>query len=98
MIMDVIWSSKALKSYDQVLAYLTSEWGKASVQKFMDEVEKVILLISQNPYMNKRSVRHKNIRIGYLTKQNSLVYRVKSKEIELLLFWDNRQDSKKLKY
>jgi len=96
--MTVIWSSKALKSYDQVLAYLTSEWGNTSVQKFMDEVERVILLISKNPSMFRRSVRHENIRIGYLTKQNSLVYRLKAKEIELLLFWDNRQDSKKLKY
>jgi len=47
MIVTEIWSSKALKSYDQVLAYLTSEWGNTSVQKFMDEVERVILLISK---------------------------------------------------
>jgi hypothetical protein len=39
--MNVFWSLKAMKSYDQVRAYLTSELGKASVQKFMNEVVKL---------------------------------------------------------
>jgi hypothetical protein len=96
--MEIIWSTKAMKSFNLVVAYLTSEWGLSSVNRFIDEVERFILHISINPFLFKCSERNKNIRIGYLTKQCSLVYRVKSKEIELLLFWDNRQDSKKLNY
>jgi plasmid stabilization system protein ParE len=94
----VVWTPESVETYKSLVQYLSSEWGNTSAMKFLDEVERVIKLISINPTMYKRSARYRNIRIGYLTKQCALFYRVKSKEIELLLFWDNRQDSKKLKY
>jgi plasmid stabilization system protein ParE len=94
----VVWTPESVETYNSLVQYLSSEWGSASAMKFLDDIERVIKLISLNPTIFKRSSRYRNIRIGYLTKQCSLVYRVKLNEIELLLFWDNRQDSKKLRY
>jgi len=50
--------------------------------------------------MFKTSEKKKNIRKGFVTKHTSLYYRVKprKKSIELLAFWDNRQNPKKFKY
>ncbi|HNZ72027.1 MAG TPA: type II toxin-antitoxin system RelE/ParE family toxin [Prolixibacteraceae bacterium] len=94
----IVWTPEAVKTYHSLVQYLALEWGNLSKTKFLNEVELVVDLISRNPRMFKRSTRYENIRIGYLSKQCSLIYRIKPDEIELLLFWGNRQDSKKLKY
>ncbi|NLU38035.1 MAG: type II toxin-antitoxin system RelE/ParE family toxin [Bacteroidales bacterium] len=94
----IVWTPVAVETYHSLVQYLALEWGDLFKTKFLNEVEWVVDLISQNPEMFKRSTRYKNIRIGYLSKQCSLIYRIKPDKIELLLFWDNRQDSKKMKY
>jgi len=94
----IVWTPVAVETYHSLVQYLALEWGDLFKTKFLNEVEWVVDLISQNPEMFKRSTRYKNIRIGYLSKQCSLIYRIKPDEIELLLFWDNRQDAKKMKY
>ncbi|MEZ5197978.1 MAG: hypothetical protein R2764_16800 [Bacteroidales bacterium] len=50
--------------------------------------------------MFEASGKKKNIRKGFITRHISLYYRIKptKKEIELLSFWDNRQDNSKLTY
>lgn len=50
--------------------------------------------------MFEASRMKKNVRKGFITKHNTLYYRIKprKKEIELLVFWDNRKDTKKLTY
>ena len=94
----IVWTPVAVETYHSLVQYLALEWGDLFKTKFLNEVEWVVDLISQNPEMFKRSTRYKNIRIGYLSKQCSLIYRIKPDEIELLLFWDNRQDANKMKY
>lgn len=94
----IVWTPVAVETYHSLVQYLALEWGDLFKTKFLNEVEWVVDLISQNPEMFKRSTRYKNIRIGYLSKQCSLIYRIKPDEIELLLFWDNRQDAKKMNY
>jgi hypothetical protein len=56
--------------------------------------------IAENPGMFVASRKKKNIRKGYITKHNALYYRVKpiKKELELLTFWDNRQNPEELKF
>ncbi|QQS51176.1 MAG: type II toxin-antitoxin system RelE/ParE family toxin [Bacteroidota bacterium] len=98
--MTVIWTLKALKSYFKVSDYLQSEWGHAVVRNFANEVEKMIQSIEANPHMFELSRKYKDIRKGFVTEHNTMFYRIKprKKEIEILIFWDNRQDLKKRPY
>ena len=98
--MNIIWTLKALESYFNVSDYLQEEWNSKVVREFAEEVEKVINGIQENPHMFEASKKQKNIRKGFVTKHNLLYYRIKPRkeEIELLLFWDTRQDLKKLKF
>jgi plasmid stabilization system protein ParE len=98
--MKISWTPTARKTYFNVLDYLVEVWTKREVQNFADEVEKVLNQISENPEMFEASRKKKNIRKGYITRHNSLYYRVKpvKKELELLIFWDNRQNPEKLMY
>lgn len=98
--MKVRWTSTSKVTYLDVLSYLDENWTKRELQNFVDTVEKVISQIVAEPYMFEASNKKKNIRKGFVTKYNTLYYRIKprKKEIELLTFWDNRQDPNKLSY
>jgi hypothetical protein len=56
------------------------------------KAEKVVALIATQPLMFKASDFDENIRIGLITRQCSLFYRVTDTSIHLLFFWDNRQE------
>ena len=58
----------------------------------MSKAEKVILLIAENPFMYKVTTIDKTVRIALISKQTSLFYQVKDESIDLLFFWDNRQE------
>jgi plasmid stabilization system protein ParE len=94
--MKIIWTSRALKTYFKVVDYLKEEWGDNLIKDFACKVENVIAQIKDNPEMFEASNRYKYVRKGLITKHNTLFYRIKprKKEIELLIFWDNRQDDK----
>lgn len=98
--MKVIWTQRALKSYLKVADYLQEEWGNTVVANFTNEVESVITNITLTPAMFEASSKYSNVRRGYITEHNTLFYKVKprTKEIELLVFWDNRKDPKKSPY
>ena len=98
--MEVTWTLRALKTYFIVSDYLQETWGDTVVRNFALEVEKVIREIQKHPEMFEVSKRYKNVRKGFVTEYNTLFYRIKprKKEIELLIFWDNRQDDKKRQY
>jgi len=98
--MKVSWTPTARITYFKVLEYLEEAWTKKEIQNFIDEVEKVISQIITDPYMFEASRKKKNVRKGFVTKHNTLYYRVKprKKEVELITFWDNRQNPDKLAY
>jgi plasmid stabilization system protein ParE len=94
--MDIIWSPKAKGTYYQILEYLEENWTNKEVNNFINRTEEVLAFIAANPSQYIRSV-NADIHRCVLVKQVSLFYRVKSDKIEILLFWDNRQDPAKLK-
>ncbi len=98
--MTITWSKRALKSYFKVADYLQEEWGVTVVRNFAADVDKVIAQIEETPNMFEVSKKYKNVRKGFITAHNTLYYRIKprKKEIELLIFWDNRRDDKKCPY
>lgn len=95
--MKISWTTEAEISYFNILDYLLYKWGLIEVRKFVEKTDFVLSQITKTPNMFKKS-KSKDIRIGFISKQTSLFYRIKKDEIELLTFWDNRQNDTKLKY
>ncbi|MGQ0827476.1 MAG: type II toxin-antitoxin system RelE/ParE family toxin [Bacteroidota bacterium] len=93
----IIWSPKAQKTYNRIADFILKKWTKKEVKKFNDITVSTILKISKNPELFVTSKQKRNIRKGFITKHTSLLYKIKPTEIELLYFWDNRQNPKKLK-
>ena len=98
--MTIIWTLRALKTYFKVSDYLQGEWGDSIVRNFANEVERVIREIKEDPHIFEVSKKYKNVRKGFVTKHNTMFYRIKprKKELEILIFWDNRQDDKRRPY
>lgn len=98
--MKIIWTYTAKGTFAQILEYLLENWTTKELDKFTKEVRNIIGQIEANPYMFESSSKNNSVRKGLVNNLVSLFYRVQpqKKEIELLLFWNNRQNPKKLKY
>jgi len=98
--MKISWTPKARRTYFEVIEHLEKAWTEREIQNFINEVDHLLEQIKQNPEMFEESRKKKNVRKGLITKQNTLYYRVRprKKELQLIVFWDNRQDPGKLPY
>jgi plasmid stabilization system protein ParE len=98
--MIISWTPTARKTYFAILDYLEKSWGEKDIRNFISEVNTLLNQIANNPEMFPSSKKMKNVRKGLISKHNSLYYRINpsKKELELLTFWDNRQDPRKLDY
>jgi plasmid stabilization system protein ParE len=92
---NIIWSPKAKITYYQVLEYLELNWTIKEIKSFINRTDYVIEHISQTPFHYPYSLKGDTYKCVPI-KQVSLFYRIKQQEIELLLFWDNRQNPAKL--
>ena len=98
MAKEIRWTKEAEVTYQKVITYLEENWTDKEVGNFVNISNKIIFFISENPFMFRQSNK-KNVHEALITKHNLLLYRVKSNHIELLTFWDTRQNpNKKLKH
>ncbi len=95
MAFKIIWSPKAVDTFEIVIDYLQKNWTEKEVKKFVTETEHVIRLISINPHLFRASEKE-NIFEAIITKHNLLLYQTNQSEktIELLSFFDSRKDPK----
>jgi plasmid stabilization system protein ParE len=95
---EVYLSPLAEKKLDLLIRYLESRWGNASKIKFLGILKKEIELLSSHPYRCKRAKRFSDLYICIITKQTSAIYQIKKEveEIEIVTFFDNRQDPEKI--
>jgi len=98
--MTIVWTPKARLTYFKVLDHLEKAWTDREIKNFIYEVDKLLEQIQQNPEIFEESRKNKNVRKALINKNNTLYYRVKpkTKELQLLVFWDNRQDPGKRHY
>ncbi len=91
----VYWSPSSKDEYAELLKYIESEYGLESALNFMDKTDEVVNSIATFPNSGIATKKEK-IRMYVITRQTSLLYEVNEERIELLHFWDNRQDPEKL--
>jgi len=92
MSLSVVYTPAAKATFKVIHTLILNKFGKKAANKFLIKTEKTISLIKDQPLMFKSSDIAENIRIGFITKQCTMFYRVETTEIQLLYFWDNRQE------
>jgi plasmid stabilization system protein ParE len=90
----IIWSTRAIASFDRVIKYLEKEWTKKEIEKLVSNTQKVLGQIESGG-IKFRSSGKKDIYEVLVTKHNLLLYRIKKNQIDLLFFYDTRQHPKK---
>jgi len=91
MSLEIVFTPKAKDSFLSIISLIRSNWGDNSAEKFVDKTYKTLHSISKQPYLFKAYLEN-DVRIGVITKQTSIVYRIFNDRIEILFFWDNRQE------
>lgn len=94
MSLPVSWSPYAKDDLATVLAYVDHRFGVESALSLLNDIETTIGLVAEFPQMYPRSNNRPTIRKAVITKQTSLIYRIKRTEIQILHVWDNRRSDK----
>lgn len=94
----VKWNRLASEDYYENIDYLLKKWTEREAQDFIDEVDKIIFILSQGK-IEYQETDYPNIRRCVIREQITLFYKIIDKgHVELLRFWNNYQDNKKLTF
>jgi plasmid stabilization system protein ParE len=91
MAKEVNWSDEAIITFNAILDYIETEWTGKETEAFIGKTDKVIKQISGYPYMFKKYNKH-NIHQALIAKQTLLLYKIYTTHIDLITFWDTRQN------
>jgi hypothetical protein len=97
---EIIWTKKAIITFEKRIAYLEKHWSEKEILNFTTRINGYLTTLRTQPLMFRVSRKINYTHIGVIIKQVSLVYRVKPKSniIELIAFIDNRRNPKKQNY
>ena len=93
----IIFSKNAEKSLFELFEHLEIKWSKKVKDKFISNLDKVIYLIQIEPEIFPKSELNKNYRKCVLSKQTTIHYKFNTKRVEIITFFDTRQDPNKIK-
>ncbi|HNP20403.1 MAG TPA: type II toxin-antitoxin system RelE/ParE family toxin [Fulvivirga sp.] len=90
----IVWSSRAKSELQQVLEFYVQRNGNPNYSlKILKEVEELLTVLSKRELIG-RLTSNKVTRVIPL-KVYLVFYEINKDRIEILSFWDNRQDQKK---
>ncbi len=90
--MHVKITDEAQRQLVRIADYLSTEWSARVRDNFLDKVETAVRTIRQLPFAFPETPDLPGVRRCVAHKHTSIYYRVNTDEIEILAFWDNRQD------
>jgi plasmid stabilization system protein ParE len=90
MSLKIVFTPKGKETFLLTVQFIKEIWGAFAANDFLKRSLKVFNTVSLQPYIFKAFL-DLDVRKGFITKQTSFIYRVKSDQIEILFIWDNRQ-------
>jgi plasmid stabilization system protein ParE len=93
----IIFSKRSKTQLEDLLDYLEYEFSFLTKSKFVDNFDRVVYIIQNDPETFVISELNKNFRKCVISKQTTLYYKFNSKEIRLLSLFDTRQNPNKIK-
>jgi plasmid stabilization system protein ParE len=98
MSLPVVWSPTAQDEYAEILKFLDAEFGVSSALKMLEKTEEIVQHISNFPRAFPQSILRPDLRRAVVTPQISLFYRIADTQVQVLHFWDNRQNPQKIEF
>ncbi len=91
----VIYKKRFLNKLLKLLDYLKTEWNEDIANTFINNLQKRLRTLSQQPYIGVPSSVIKPVRSILLTKHNRMFYRIKEDTIEVINMYGTRSNPKK---
>jgi len=88
----VIISKTAEKKLEKLFEYLILEWSDKVKRDFVKKLAKSIELIKNQPEIFPESIKGNGLRKCVITKQTTIYYRYNSKQINIIIVFDTRQN------
>jgi len=88
----VIFSEEALQTFDALKEQIDMRWGEKFADDFENRILKVIATIQLAPLIFQAISQESNVRKAFIHKNCSFLYEVSESQIDILYFWDNRQE------
>jgi plasmid stabilization system protein ParE len=89
---NVIFSDEAIDTFESIGQQIQEKWSEKELKEFRKRAYKVIEIISKFPLIFQAVRRTENVRKAFIHKNCSMFYQIGDTYIEVLFFWDNRQD------
>ena len=90
--MKIFLSPLAERKLELLLDFIETKWSSKTRKEFLAKLTKSFNQISQLPKSFPESEGFPNLFKCIVTKQTSMFYRIKGKEIEIITIIDNRQN------
>jgi len=90
----IIWSLRAKQELKNILDYYNTRNGSIKYSlKLVDEIDDLLNTLSQSEFIGRLTTNKKTRVI--VMKVYLIFYEINGNRIEILSFWDNRQDENK---
>lgn len=90
--MKISWSPEATTSYQKTVDFILEQWPIEIAEKLETKVNELFEKLVENNHFCPPSNKNPKVRRCVVSKQTSIVYEVKKRSIEVLLFLDNRSN------
>ncbi len=87
----LVWTTEARTTLEQLVSYLDESNPQAG-DKLLMQVDKSLSLLARMPLMYAAAPQKAGIRRCLIDRHTALYYRVTGQQVELLSFFDTRQD------
>jgi plasmid stabilization system protein ParE len=92
MIYNIEFSIYAFETYDSIAGQVEAKWGYKILNDFEQRVVDVLTKIQASPFIFQAIDNNHTIRKSVIHGNCSVFYEIKQTTVEILFFWDNRQD------
>ncbi len=90
--MKIVLTKYARENLTKILKYIEDNWSVLDRKNFVNNLDNMLNIISDHPYLCVESKIFPGIRRCTLSKQNSLYYKINNDKIIVLMIYDNRQN------
>ena len=98
MAFKIKWTTRADVKFDNILQYLTTNYGEQVTKNFINKVYDFLDILSEFPEIGSIENQEKSIRGFTIVKQINIFYMIKGETIILLDFFDNRKNPKSKRF
>lgn len=96
MVKEVVWTNKAITTYNKIIDYLAENWEPKVADNFVIKLKKTLSILEKGNIKFRKSKKNYVFEV-LIIKHNLLIYKESNTKIELLQFYDTRQHPKKKK-